>query len=155
MTQALRNAAEQFVAAHADGNAAEMLDYFADIFAEALAAQPQAEPKMEYHGFRKGWLPVEPEAAVAQVAPLSGGWFIDRAAFNEPMFRTFDKMLSHAKRARWVNVVVRKDGVETTYEADWIKHMRLLEPSIEVGRQTEPAEPSSAIEPTTSDERDL
>lgn len=58
-----------------------------------------------------------------------GGWFIPHSAFNEPMFRTFDKMLAHAQRARWVNVVVRKDGVETTYEADWIKHMNPLEPS--------------------------
>ena len=28
-----------------------------------------------------------------------------------------------ARRARWTNMTVRKDGVETTYEADWIKHM--------------------------------
>ena len=40
---------------------------------------------------------------------------------NETMQNRIDVLIAHAKRARWTNAVVRKDGVETTYEADWIK----------------------------------
>lgn len=43
---ALANAAEQFLAAHKDGNVCMLLDYFADIFGEALATTqaPQSTP---------------------------------------------------------------------------------------------------------------
>lgn len=43
----LKIAAEQFVAAHGDGNVGTLLDYFKDIFSEALdepAAAPQSGP---------------------------------------------------------------------------------------------------------------
>ena len=34
--EALKNAAEQYIAAYADGKAGELLDYFEDIFKDAL-----------------------------------------------------------------------------------------------------------------------
>ena len=40
---------------------------------------------------------------------------------NDTMRGSIEALIAHAKRARWTNAVVRKDGVETTYEADWIK----------------------------------
>lgn len=54
---------------------------------------------------------------------LGGGYFIPMAALNEPMNRGIVDLIAAAKRARWTNAVVRKDGVETVHEADWIKHM--------------------------------
>jgi hypothetical protein len=50
------------------------------------------------------------------------GWFLPYEAVKH--LTSLPKLLEHARRARWTNAVVRKDGVETTYEADWIKHMR-------------------------------
>lgn len=38
----LRAAAEQFIAAYKDGNAVDLLDYFEDIFSEALATKDTA-----------------------------------------------------------------------------------------------------------------
>ena len=42
---------------------------------------------------------------------------------RKDMRKDVEALIDHAKRARWTNVVVRKDAVETTYEADWIKEL--------------------------------
>jgi hypothetical protein len=42
---------------------------------------------------------------------------------RKDMREDVEALIDHAKRARWTNVVVRKDAVETTYEADWIKEL--------------------------------
>ena len=52
------------------------------------------------------------------------GFHLPAEALNEPQLATMERALDHARRARWTNMTVRKDGVETTYEADWIKHMQ-------------------------------
>ena len=54
---------------------------------------------------------------------LGNGYYLPLTALNEAMQSGFETLLAHARRARWTNAVVRKDGMETTYEADWIKHM--------------------------------
>ena len=51
------------------------------------------------------------------------GWFLPTDALNEPMRAGMAALVAHAKRARWTNATVRKDGIETNYEADWIKHL--------------------------------
>jgi len=48
--EGLRQAAEQFVAAHKDGNVAELADYFEDIFSEALGERPEM-PTASTHGY--------------------------------------------------------------------------------------------------------
>lgn len=40
--ESLKNAAEQFIAAHKDDNVETMQEYFADIFSEALKEEPQS-----------------------------------------------------------------------------------------------------------------
>lgn len=60
---------------------------------------------------------------------LGGGYFLPMAALNEPMNDGIRRLIEEAKRARWTNAVVRKDGVETTHEADWIKHLVAIPPS--------------------------
>ena len=42
---------------------------------------------------------------------------------RKDMREDVEALIDHAKRARWTDVVVRKDAVETTYEADWIKEL--------------------------------
>ena len=44
------------------------------------------------------------------------------------MFHGMLRLIAKAKRARWTNAVTRTDGVEVTHEADWIKHMRIIDP---------------------------
>ena len=51
------------------------------------------------------------------------GYFLPISALNEPMKIGIEKLIAHAKQARWTNAIVRKDSVETSYEADWIKSL--------------------------------
>ena len=51
--------------------------------------------------------------------PVAGFYLPIRKDMREGV----EALIAHAKRARWTNVVVRKDAVETTYEADWIKKL--------------------------------
>lgn len=60
---------------------------------------------------------------------LGGGYFLPMAALNVPMNQGLKRLILEAKRSRWTNAVVRKDGVETTHEADWIKHLIAIPPS--------------------------
>lgn len=60
---------------------------------------------------------------------LGGGYFLPMAALNEPMNDGLKRLIVDAKRARWTNAIVRKDGGETTHEADWIKHLIAIPPS--------------------------
>lgn len=52
--------------------------------------------------------------------PVAGYYF---PLTNDTMRGSIEALIAHAKRGRWTNAVVRKDGVETTYEADWIKQL--------------------------------
>lgn len=51
------------------------------------------------------------------------GYFLPMSALNEPMKIGIEKLIAHAKRARWTNAIVRKDSIETAYQADWIKSL--------------------------------
>ena len=52
--------------------------------------------------------------------PVAGYYF---PLTNETMRGSIEALIAHAKRARWTDAIVRKDGVETKYEADWIKKL--------------------------------
>jgi len=62
------------------------------------------------------------------------GYFLPLSALNEPMQIGIISLVDQAKRARWTDAIVRKDGVEHRHEADWIKHLipllDVLQPSI-------------------------
>jgi len=49
------------------------------------------------------------------------GYFLPIDKLNEPMIEALEKLIVSAKKARWTNAVTRKDAVETSFEADWIK----------------------------------
>lgn len=53
---------------------------------------------------------------------------IDTSRINHLMLDGMMDCLTAAKRARWTNVVTRKDAVERTWEADWLKHLQRLSP---------------------------
>ena len=44
-------------------------------------------------------------------------------SLNKPQQESIVKFLEKAKKARLINITIRKDGVETTYEGDWVKHL--------------------------------
>ena len=52
-------------------------------------------------------------------------YILDTRKLNEPMREGFARLHNAAHRARWTNAVTRKDGIETSYEADWIKCMTI------------------------------
>jgi len=94
----------------------EQLDaYAAQAVAEALASTPKV---------------ARAEPVAPAVAKVMGGWFLPLTALNDLMRGGFERLLAHAKRARWTNAIVRKDSVETSYEADWIKYMVPLQVAI-------------------------
>ena len=51
------------------------------------------------------------------------GYFLPIDRLNEPMREGIEKLIKEAKIARWTNASVRRDGKETLYQADWIKHL--------------------------------
>jgi hypothetical protein len=53
------------------------------------------------------------------------GWFLSYDAVSH--LPSLPKLIEHAKRAHYTNAIVRKDGKETVYEADWIKHLRWVD----------------------------
>lgn len=61
------------------------------------------------------------------------GWFLPYEAVKH--LTSLPRLLEHAKRAHYTNATVRKDGRETIYEADWIKHLRWVPPSPAPGLQ--------------------
>ena len=60
------------------------------------------------------------QAKQEQGEPVAGYYF---PLTNEIMRGSIEALIAHAKRARWTDAIVRKDGVETKYEADWIKKL--------------------------------
>lgn len=54
------------------------------------------------------------------------GWFLPARSINRLQATHLEELVEHAKRAHYTNAVVRKDGKETVYEADWIKHLRMV-----------------------------
>lgn len=62
----------------------------------------------------------KPSASVGGEA----GWFLPHEKVSH--LTTLPILLAATKRARYTNAVVRKDGRETIYEADWIKFMEWM-----------------------------
>lgn len=56
--------------------------------------------------------------------PVEPGWFLADSAINELQQQSLRDLMEFARIARHTNAVTRKDGVERTFEADWIKRMR-------------------------------
>jgi len=54
---------------------------------------------------------------------MKKGYFLPLDKLNEPMIEGLERLIYAAKRARWTNAVTRKDAVETSFEADWIKYL--------------------------------
>jgi hypothetical protein len=54
---------------------------------------------------------------------IDSGWFLPRSALNEAQIATLERFLPHAKRAHEIDCKIRKDGKETWYELDFIKHL--------------------------------
>jgi hypothetical protein len=54
---------------------------------------------------------------------MKDGFFLPMKCLNEPMLENLKKLILHSKKGRWTNASVRQDGVETVYEADWIKDL--------------------------------
>jgi hypothetical protein len=90
---------------HLDGIYSEALVAFAKLVAERALADPMREVQ------RLGQ-EIEQEPVAVFYLPI-----------RKDMRKDVEALIDHAKRARWTNVVVRKDAVETTYEADWIKEL--------------------------------
>jgi hypothetical protein len=86
---------------------------------------------------------------------LTGGWFLPDSQMTDSYRALFNKTHAHAKRARWTNIVVRKDAVETTYEADWIKRMVRLEAEPKASEMTQEewaaATPAASVAPIQQD----
>lgn len=51
---------------------------------------------------------------------------LDLGAINEMQASTASETLAKSGRAHSIDIVIRRDGKETRYEADWLKHLRLL-----------------------------
>jgi hypothetical protein len=54
---------------------------------------------------------------------MKKGFFLPMERLNEPMLEGLYELIAHAKKGRWTNASVRQDGVETEYQADWIKYL--------------------------------
>lgn len=50
-------------------------------------------------------------------------WHLSADSINKPQQESIGKFLEKARHARLINITIRKDGVETTFEGDWIKHL--------------------------------
>lgn len=67
---------------------------------------------------------LERELAALRAAP-QGEWHLPSEHLNKPQLESIAKLVQRTKQAHYTNVVVRINGENETYEADWIKHMTL------------------------------
>jgi hypothetical protein len=56
-------------------------------------------------------------------------WHLSADKINAPQQESIEKFTVKARQARLINITIRKDGVETVWEGDWIKHIRKAEPT--------------------------
>ena len=54
------------------------------------------------------------------------GWFLPFSRINDLQQRSLDRIVAKAKQSHFTNVVHRLNGKDVTEEADWIKHMDLV-----------------------------
>lgn len=64
-------------------------------------------------------------APTALRAVGAGEWCLPSEQLNKPQLESIAKLVQRTKHAHYTNVVVRINGENETYEADWIKHMTL------------------------------
>lgn len=55
---------------------------------------------------------------------------IESKHLNQPMRSGMEKLIERARHAHYINAVVRINGQDEIYEADWIKHL-VIEPEPE------------------------
>ncbi len=48
---------------------------------------------------------------------------IDDKHLNASMRRWLTRLLERARRAHYVNITIRLNGKDETFEADWVKHL--------------------------------
>ena len=54
---------------------------------------------------------------------------VDGEHLNEPQIATIKRTIEKLRNAYMIDILIhkRKDGVDTYFEADWLKHMQLEE----------------------------
>jgi hypothetical protein len=72
------------------------------------------------------------------------GWFIPAGAISGPAAESLDRLISSAKHGGSADLILRVDGRETRWQADWIKYARRLAHDHPIGHAltlTPPSEP--------------
>ena len=62
-------------------------------------------------------------------AKASAAWHLTDAKINSLQVESIDSLIRRAKAAHYVNVLVRINGKDEIYEADWLKHLHRTAPS--------------------------
>lgn len=85
---------------------------------------------------------------------------IDENTLNELMREGIGTVIKNARGAKTIDVIIRKDGIEKAYQADWIKHMQVAKREPETllrtrmmdaaGITPEVLEPPAEDEPVTA-----
>jgi hypothetical protein len=90
---------------------------------EALAVQLGASEHRKDFGefYLQGKTALAKLDAILDAVPE--GWVLSLNDINELQMDTIAKTVAHAKRAHEIDIIIRKDGKETRYEGDWIKHL--------------------------------
>ena len=52
------------------------------------------------------------------------GWFIPAGSVSEPAARSLDDLIAAAMHGGSADIILRVDGRERRYQADWIKYTR-------------------------------
>ena len=60
--------------------------------------------------------------------PVPTGWALSSERINSLQQASIKKMVELAKGAHWIDVVVRYEGKEHRFQADWIKHLKETQP---------------------------
>lgn len=53
-------------------------------------------------------------------------WFLSAEDINESQQSSIKGLVEHSHNAHTIDVIVRKDGVEKRYQADWIKYLEVF-----------------------------
>jgi hypothetical protein len=51
---------------------------------------------------------------------------IDDKHLNASMRRWLTRLLERARRAHYVNITIRLNGKDESFEADWVKHLKVV-----------------------------
>ena len=67
-------------------------------------------------------------------AKASSVWTLTDKNINSLQVESVDSLIRRAKAAHYVNVLVRINGKDEIYEADWLKHLHRTAPSANEGQ---------------------